>query len=76
MPANWTFETGNTFARFEEAKIVFSNAITCYFFTNAQPGAQPERGYNAVLFFHLSVPRPVSFTLGFSFRYVKTLTRR
>lgn len=22
MPANWTFETGNTFARFEEAKIV------------------------------------------------------
>jgi hypothetical protein len=30
-----------------------------------QPSAQPERGYNAVLFFQLSVPRPVSFTLCF-----------
>jgi hypothetical protein len=27
-----------------------------------QHGAQPERGYNVVLFF--SFPRPVSFTLG------------
>jgi hypothetical protein len=28
-----------------------------------QQGAQPERGYNPVLFFQLSGPRPVSFTL-------------
>jgi hypothetical protein len=28
-----------------------------------QHGAQPERGYNAVLFFQLSGPRPVSSTL-------------
>ncbi len=26
--------------------------------------AQSERGYNAILFFQLSVPGPVSFTLG------------
>ncbi len=29
-----------------------------------QHGAQPERGYNTVLFILLSGPRPVSFTLG------------
>jgi len=29
----------------------------------AQHGAQPERGYNTVLFFQFSGPRPVSFTL-------------
>ncbi|MGZ8907439.1 MAG: hypothetical protein ACXW1U_17155 [Methylobacter sp.] len=36
-------------------------------------GAQPERGYNAVLFFQLSVPRPVSSTLGVYAYYPKLL---